>query len=459
VPSCRLSAAFLAALVLSCAGPESRRGAEPATATQPSREYDASYLLTWGGQRIGHATEKLRRTDAGYELLREEHIRIRRGEELVRIHTLVTIVLDAALRPRSVAVARRGDGATVHGSAVRTDGGWRATFAGQPVRQIAADAIPMELVPLRVAEHPRFQGPVMLAGYGFATGELYTRPAADDPRRILASLVVPTGVLTNELVFDEGGLARIEAPGGVESHRVTAQVLTRPFDPPEIVDAASIPVTGRAPRGASLVRLTIEGVSAVEPPPLPAQLVVRSDTGWEITLAPGFNSEAVDESLHVDDGPDRPTELGAMADAIVRESGATTRGGELRALAHYTDRMLENDLATPTADARTAFALGRGDCTAHATVFAAFAQARDFDVRLVTGYRLSDSDAGWRLVRHRWAIARVADRWIAVDPTYGEAPADAVLLGLSIHGATAADIAMIDELTFAGFQGATASFK
>ena len=147
-----------------------------------------------------------------------------------------------------------------------------------------------------------------------------------------------------------------------------------------------------------------------------------------------------------------------MADAIVAESRARTPSEELSALARYTDRLIENDLTAPPPDARTAFALGRGDCTAHATVFAAFATARGFDVRLVTGFRLSDTDDGHRLVRHRWAVARIDDRWISVDPTYGESPASAVLLGLTAHGATAAELAIVDELAFAGFDGATARF-
>jgi len=92
-------------------------------------------------------------------------------------------------------------------------------------------------------------------------------------------------------------------------------------------------------------------------------------------------------------------------------------------------------------------------------VFAAFAAARGFDVRLVTGYRLADDASGHRLVRHRWAVARVDDRWIAIDPTYGEAPAAPVLLGLATHGAGAAEIAIVDELAFSGFDGATARFR
>ena len=132
---------------------------------------------------------------------------------------------------------------------------------------------------------------------------------------------------------------------------------------------------------------------------------------------------------------------------------------QLRALALYTDRMIDNDLSAPAPDARSAFALGRGDCTTHSTVFAAFAAARGFDVRLVTGYRLVSDRGEHRLVRHRWALARVGDRWIAVDPTYGEVPAAAVNFGLAVHGASARELAVIDELAFAGFRDATARFR
>jgi transglutaminase-like putative cysteine protease len=103
--------------------------------------------------------------------------------------------------------------------------------------------------------------------------------------------------------------------------------------------------------------------------------------------------------------------------------------------------------------------LGRGDCTAHARLFAAFATARGHRVRLVTGLRLDDTDGAWRLVRHRWVAVELEGQWIQVDPTYAEVPARARLFGLAVHGASTAELALVDEVAFAGIAGARAAFR
>jgi len=463
----RSSCLVLAGLCACAASEPVPAGAPPPRPSEAAipvpREYAAAYVLTWADQRIGDAAESLARAGDGFELVRRERIAIRRGDGEVQLRTEIRVELDDDLRARRVTVTRDSGGSRITGEARRgEDGEWRVQFGDEPARAIDGATVPLELLPafLAAGAEPRFEGQVMLPGYGFATAELYARPASGDPRRVVVALVVPAGVLRQELVFDERGLVRIDAPGAVEARRVEPALIAEAFEPPELVDSVSISVSGRAPERADIVRLVLDGVTAPEPPALPAQHVRVVDGRWEVTLAPGFNSEAVADhvaALATTAPPDQA--MAALAAAIVSESGARAPMQEIAALARYTDRLIEDDLAVASADARTAFALGRGDCTAHATVFAAFAAARGFEVRLVTGYRLTPADDGHRLVRHRWAIARVDDLWIAVDPTYGEAPAAALDLGLAIHGASAAEIALIDELTFAGFRTTTAAFR
>lgn len=453
--------ALVATLVAACAGtPSESLRANSATEAVDSAPAlgarDATYILTWGDARIGSAREQLRRTRGGWELVRDERISIARGGAAVHLHTTVRIELDGALRAQRLRVLRRSDHGLVEGEATRArDGAWRVRFAGEPARRLPGDALPLELVPLALARAPerRLQGTVLLAGYGFATAELYAKPSARGDS-VLATFVVASGVLTNELVFDDAGeLVRIVSPGNVEAYRASADEAAQPFAPPELVDAASIPVTGRSAPG-EIVRLELTGVASPTPPPLPGQLVRADGDRWSVTLAPGFAPAS----------PELPAEraatpvdaqLAAVADDIVVRAHAATPLDEVRALAAATDRLLGDDLGAPALDARSALALGRGDCTAHAALFATFAAARGLDVRLVTGYRLD----GARLIRHRWAIVWLGDRWIAVDPTHGEAPAAPVLLGLAVHGDTAAEIAVVDDAAFAGFRTARARFS
>jgi transglutaminase-like putative cysteine protease len=86
-------------------------------------------------------------------------------------------------------------------------------------------------------------------------------------------------------------------------------------------------------------------------------------------------------------------------------------------------------------------------------LFAELAARRGIATRLVTGYRLE----GGRLVRHRWALAAVDGAWMAVDPTFGEAPARARLLGLATHGASTDELSLVDAVAFAGMSRARAA--
>jgi transglutaminase-like putative cysteine protease len=402
--------------------------------------------------------------------VREERIVIRRGATTVRFFTDVTITFDDRLRAERIEVNRRQDDSILRGTATRDHGGdWLVQLGAEPARRIDGTAVPMEALPLLLSTLPerRFEGTALLAGHGFATAEVYVRPTIEDARRLVTTLVVPAGVLSSELVLadtDRGPeLIRVEAPGSVEAVRASAAAAAAPFDPPELVDTTSIAVAGTvadaAPGNEAITRLIVDGVAGPAPPALPGQLVRVVGRRWQVTLAPGFSSAAIADRVPLPAPHAVDADLGAIADAVVARSGARAAADEVRALVAYTDRTIDDDLAPIAPDARTALALGRGDCTAHAALFASLATARGFEVWLVTGYRLGTDEAGSRLWRHRWALVELEDRWIAVDPTYGEAPARAVNLGLAIHGASAADMALVDELVFAGFRAATARFR
>jgi transglutaminase-like putative cysteine protease len=423
--------------------------------------YQAAYALSFAGRRIGYATESVRRRGSGYAFERQEHVSIRRGERQIELATTVAIALDDELQARSVEVVRRAGSAETRGQAIRNrDHSWQVGFADEPARRLPAAAVPVELLPLLLARQPRFAGSVMLAGHGFATGELYAKPAGG-PRRVALALVMPSGVVTNELVIDpRGGISEVIAPGAVESRRVELTVARAPFDAPELVDAAAIPIHGRPPADRdAIVRLAIEGARGPAPPALPAQHVLVAADTWQVTLATGFALAGEGAPLAAAPfGSEPAAPVRALATDIVRAAGARSRVEELRALAHATDRLIADDLAAPGTDAATALALGRGDCTAHARVFAAFARARGFDVRLVTGFRIDRERGAARLVRHRWAVVRIGAHWLAIDPSYGEVPAAPALLGLAVHGPSDADMAAVDDVAFSGFRAAVVRF-
>ncbi len=78
----------------------------------------------------------------------------------------------------------------------------------------------------------------------------------------------------------------------------------------------------------------------------------------------------------------------------------------------------------------------KAECQGYAFLYAAFARALDIPTRVVNGIVYSDNYKGF--LYHTWAESLVNGRWIAVDPTFGQIPADAthikLIEGESISG-------------------------
>lgn len=427
--------------------------------TSPLAGYEAHFHITWNGARIGDAGESLRaHGDQGLRFERRERITVRRGDALAHSETELVVDTDPELYARRIVVRQIASGALRDGLAERNArGDWLVTYADEPPRLIPGSTVPAELIPLMLAAAPsqsavRFDGAVMLPGYGFAVAHL--RVEAEDARHLMATLSTAEGQLRSRFVLGQGGtLVRVEGEDGSGAARVDAAVAAAPFEAPEIVDAASIRIT-RLPRyaAASTEHLLLEPLPPDRPlpPPLPGQHIEPQYGGWSVRLSDGDafappSSSAPYPRAAPDAAPD--VALERLAARIIAESNVPgAEREEAFALVRATAALLADDLGAPAGNAHTALMAGRGDCTAHAALFAALARARGIPVRLVTGFRVDED----RLVRHRWAIVAVDGSWIAVDPTYGEAPSSPRLIGLAVHGTRTAELTLADEVAFAG---------
>lgn len=460
---------ILALLTISACSPPERRldpTYAPAITSRSIVGYEAHYLLHWRDARIGDASETVRRRDGRLRYQRHERLSLRRGDDVVAAATYIDIDIDMSLRSSHIAIEQISGPQIVRGSARRASETepWLATFGNEPPRELPADVIPAELVPLRLfVEQKRYQpgdvafhGRVMLAGFGFALARM--KVVAEDDRAFVVTVTgesmsshAATAMRGHWHTTRYGSLARARSHNGVSAIRVHRAELDIPFDAPEIVDATSVSVHGTRPAATESNLLIIESVQRAPPPPLPGQRVTTSTNGWRVHLYAGDRYPLViDESENQPDPDATGQRFLKLAEDIVSRAQAQTQREQVLALTRATDTLLDDDLSAPTTHARAALALGRGDCTSHALLFQALASARGIRSKLVTGYRL---DAG-RLVRHRWAIAAVDGVWIAVDPTYGEAPARPVLLGLAVHGGSSPDLAFVDETVFIGLSSA-----
>lgn len=389
------------------------------------------YTLWWNGARIGDVEEEVRRErGGGVHLTRRERVQVRRGDALSATRLTIEIRADKDLRAEEVRVDAWGDGGAASAAATRgADGGWRIAVDGEDARTAGAALVPAELVPLLIARDGEFRGEVLLPGRGFASAALTVVPDGDHHR---AELTVPGGRLVTRLELDrDGSVMRAAGADGVVAVRALPADVAAPFEPPEVVDGTAIAVAGAVSEGATRLFLAMAPVERGLPPALPGQEVVAEGDRWGIIL---------DGSL-----PGGLDPLAAGAD----------RSDDIRDLVRTVDLRLEEDLAITAATMAAARRARAGDCTSHALLFAALAGDAGIEVRLVTGFRLD----GGRLVRHRWAIAWTGAAWMAVDPTHGEAPLRSFLLGLAIHGARAADLALADEVAFFGTGGARAKVQ
>jgi hypothetical protein len=427
-------------------------------ARRPLRGYEAHFHITWNGARIGDASESLRQRDGQLRYERRERITVRRGDALAHSELDLIIDMDAGLRARRITVRQIASGAVRHGLARRNArGDWLVTYGDEPARMIPGETVPAEQIPLMLAASSsraavRFDGPVMLPGYGFAVAHL--RVQAEDTRHLLATLSSAEGELRSRFVLGQGGtVLRVEGEDGSGAERVDPAAVAAPFAAPEVVDAASIPIA-HAPSHATLAPalVVLEPIPSGHalPPPLPGQHIAPGHGSWRVRLSRGdafAPAVASDPYRPVAPEPAPDAALERLATRIIAQSSAAgTERDEAFALARATAALLADDLGATAASANAALTLGRGDCSAHAVLFAGLARARAIPVRLVTGLRVD----GDRLIRHRWAIVAVDGAWIAVDPTHGEAPASARLIGLAVHGTRTAELALADEVAFAG---------
>ncbi len=118
----------------------------------------------------------------------------------------------------------------------------------------------------------------------------------------------------------------------------------------------------------------------------------------------------------------------ALADAI-RAEAASPRALAEALLLHVHER-LEKVYGASSDRASRVLREGKGDCTEHALLFVALARAAGLPARQVHGLALADGGAGRALYWHEWAEVHLEGGWVAVDPTFGQFPADASHLAL-----------------------------
>ncbi len=131
----------------------------------------------------------------------------------------------------------------------------------------------------------------------------------------------------------------------------------------------------------------------------------------------------------------------ALAPAVVAKArqltmGLATSEAQARALIDWTARSV-TDTVDDSGGALTVLDKMRGNCQSHAKLYTALARAAGIPTRFVSGLV---SQNGKDFLYHSWAESWLDGRWVAVDPTFGQMPADPTHLAL-FQGHTPAELA------------------
>ncbi len=191
---------------------------------------------------------------------------------------------------------------------------------------------------------------------------------------------------------------------------------------PRAVDALEVPLDGDigAPDGVSRLVLRLPGQLARLIGSAPGQVV--DDRGrWA--------------SLTITRTPERPPPPGRVgAPRAAFEALRAARMDErtrIRSLVALVHASLEYDAQVMPLGPRDALARGRGSCRDYASLFALWARELGVETRIVTGLAyLGDQRSAFGL--HAWNEVRVNGAWLVVDPTWGQAPADATHIRLPL---------------------------
>lgn len=229
----------------------------------------------------------------------------------------------------------------------------------------------------------------------------------------------------------EGGVVGLDILG-------TGLVSPRKLGRPDRIDGLVLEVSG--PRE---LRLPASTARAVEP------LAAEGERGrWRLTMKRGFSDavlpderkQALESDATIDAG--HPSIIARMQALTAGREGARDK---VAALSEWVFRTLDKKLATHLPTASMVLDKQVGDCTEHTWLTVALVRAAGIPARPVYGIAYA-GDGEAMFAYHAWVEVALADatgvdRWLAIDPTWGEAEADAthLVLGTSL-GEVAASI-------------------
>lgn len=212
-----------------------------------------------------------------------------------------------------------------------------------------------------------------------------------------------------------------------------AQDIPKGAEDVDLIALSAVPLKGRLkePRSKTLLVVDVSGVDAqkiVHQPPLQVvednrvtiQLPDVSLLEEEDITVPPDNPYLV-ETLTI---PVSHKEIKAKSEQIVQ--GAQTRKEAVDRINTFVFDYMAKEPVIGVPNGLQALRSAKGDCNEHTALFVSLARAAQIPTRIAAGLVYSDR-AGPRksFYYHAWAEVLLQETWVAVDPTFGQFPADA----------------------------------
>lgn len=253
------------------------------------------------------------------------------------------------------------------------------------------------------------------------------------------------GLQTTSWVTDTGEVVREESPLGLltvaeSSERAVALAVPRNVQLDLLEASAVVPRSKyriEEPRDVKRLRVRLEGADLSDPALQGVgqrvegdivELVDTRDLPAE-TGAPDLSAFLLPEPLLESDAPE------IMAEAARVLEGITSPRARAERLTRHVNALLEKKPTVSIPSALEVLRTGVGDCNEHTALFVALARAAGIPARISVGL-VAVRNAFYY---HAWPEVYLAEgrgrgRWLPVDPTFNQFPADATHLRLARGG-------------------------
>ena len=237
-----------------------------------------------------------------------------------------------------------------------------------------------------------------------------------------------SGARVNSWLDDTGEVIKEESPAGfVFLKEPKFKALAGKAETPELLSAVSARLTGTMPRFDTLKQMRYRlqfpddgsfQLNSGRQQYADGLLTINRESLSDVTTeTPSGNTDTSDLAATAYVQSDNPKIRKVADDVVGGRAGSLDR---VRALAEYVNTHLEKRPVLGLPDALTVLNSGKGDCNEHAVLFAALARAAGIPCRIVAGVVFFKE----AFYYHAWNEVRLNGRWISIDATTNQLPAD-----------------------------------